>query len=51
VLREKTLAATSDNVWKSYRQVLALPLDRTAHGRNLLFRTMTCLGDLFHCFK
>src|SRR6516225_4406183 len=31
--------------------LLVLPLDRTTHGRNLLFRTKACLGDLFHRFK
>src|SRR6516164_7547947 len=31
--------------------ISVLPFDRTAHGRNLIFRTMTCLGNLFHCFK
>src|SRR6516225_6275634 len=31
--------------------LLVLPLDRTTHGRNLLFRTKACHGDLFHRFK
>src|SRR5881227_629247 len=31
--------------------VSALPLDRTAHGSELLHRPMACLGDLLHGFK
>ena len=28
-----------------------LPLDRTAHGRKLLFWPVACFGHLFHRFK
>jgi hypothetical protein len=48
VTTTKQVAVTAALVAFSFS---ALPFDRTAHGRNLLFRTMACFGDLFHCFK